>query len=293
MDTFFYVNKPKGITSFSVCHQIQRAYNLKKCGHNGTLDPDATGVMLVACDKATKLLPFFNIHDKIYEAEFEFGYETTTLDSSGEVVNFGETNIELNKILEAIDVLYLQKEQIPPMYSAIKLNGKKMVDLARKNINVDLPPREINYLAKPKIINYQNISGKTIVKIRLEVSKGFYVRSFGRDLGRLVKSYATMISLNRIASGSINIDNASSLEDILNKRVKPIDIANVLNSFARLDVNDYIAHLVKNGVRLDERQTKIDNNLLIYNNDKLIAVYKKNDKSYECVVILEGDNSWR
>ncbi len=291
MNTFFYVNKPKGITSFSVCHQIQKAYNLKKCGHNGTLDPDATGVMLVACDKATKLLPFFNIHDKTYEAEFEFGFETTTLDASGEIVNFGETNIELNKILEAIDVLYLQKEQIPPMYSAIKLNGKKMVDLARKNINVDLPPREINYLSKPKIINYLNVNGKTIVKIRLEVSKGFYVRSFGRDLGRLVKSCATMISLNRIASGSINIDNASSLDDILNKKVQSIDIACALNSFARLDVNDYIAHLVKNGVKLDERQTNIDNNLLIYNNDKLIAVYKKNNKNYECVVILEGDNS--
>lgn len=291
MDTFFYVNKPKGITSFSVCHQIQKAYNLKKCGHNGTLDPDATGVMLVACDKATKLLPFFNIHDKIYEAEFEFGYETTTLDSSGEIVETGNANIELKDIIEAIDILYLQKTQVPPMYSAIKLNGKKMVDLARKNINVDLPPREISYLAKPQITNYENINGRAIIKIRLEVSKGFYVRSFGRDLGRLVKSFATMISLNRIASGNINIENASSLEDIINKKAEPIKISKALDSFQRLDVNDYLAHLVKNGVKLDERQTNINNNLLVYNNDKLIAVYKKSDEKYECVVILEGEDS--
>ncbi len=290
MDTFFYVNKPKGITSFSVCHQIQKAYNLKKCGHNGTLDPDATGVMLVACDKATKLLPFFNVHDKIYEACFAFGYETTTLDATGEIINVGKSNIELNKILEAIDILYSQKTQVPPMYSAIKLNGKKMVDLARKNINIDLPARDIKYLAKPKIIKYENNDGRTTIKIRLEVSKGFYVRSFGRDLGRLVESYATMISLNRIASGNINIENSSSLDDIINKRVQPIEITKVLNNFARLDINDYEAHLVKNGVKLDERQTKIDNNLLIFNKDKLIAVYKKNDNKYECVVILEGED---
>lgn len=290
MDTFFYVNKPKGITSFSVCHQIQKAYNLKKCGHNGTLDPDATGVMLVACDKATKLLPFFNVHDKIYEACFAFGYETTTLDATGEIINVGKSNIELNKILEAIDILYSQKTQVPPMYSAIKLNGKKMVDLARKNINIDLPARDIKYLAKPKIIKYENNDGRTTIKIRLEVSKGFYVRSFGRDLGRLVESYATMISLNRIASGNINIENSSSLDDIINKRVQPIEITKALNNFARLDVNDYEAHLVKNGVKLDERQTKIDNNLLIFNKDKLIAVYKKNDNKYECVVILEGED---
>lgn len=287
MDGFFYVNKPKGITSFSVCHKIQRAYNIKKCGHNGTLDPDATGVMMVACGKATKLLPFFNIHDKAYIAGVEFGYETTTLDSSGEVINEGNSLFTKEEVLNAIEEVISSNMQIPPMYSAIKINGQKMVDLARKNKSVDLPAREISYLSKPQLLDIYEKDGKTNIIIKLEVSKGFYVRSFCRDLGYKLNSYATMTDLNRIASGNIKIEQTSTLEDIVNQNGKFYSIDEVLADFVRLDVNDYIAKLVKNGVVLDERQTNCKKNLLIYHQNQLIAVYEyKEDNTYHNVVIL-------
>lgn len=287
MDGFFYVNKPKGITSFSVCHKIQRELNIKKTGHNGTLDPDATGVMLVACGKATKLLPFFNIHDKKYIAEITFGYETTTLDAGGEITKTGPGTFTEIEIKKAIDILTENKEQLPPMYSAIKINGQKMVDLARKNQTVDIPKREITYLEKPKILSHRIKEAQTVIEVELYVSKGFYVRSFCRDLGHLLSSYATMTNLERIASGSIEIIDCDGLDMILSKRGTFHTIEEVLKDFSKVNVSDYIAKLVKNGVVLDQRQAQCENNILVYHNTSLIAVYEYcGNGQYKNVVIL-------
>lgn len=210
MNGIINVNKTKGITSFDVIRRLRKLLNERAIGHTGTLDPLATGVMVVCVGGATKLVHEIESKEKTYIATFDFGYRTDTLDVTGEVLEKKEflepSKEEFIKICESFvgDI-----EQIPPMYSAIKIDGKKLYNLARKGIEVERKPRPVN-ISEIKVISF---TGKNAI-IKCTVSKGTYVRTLIDDIGTKLGTFATMTELLRQEVGEYHINKSFTLEDV-------------------------------------------------------------------------------
>ena len=211
MDGIIIVNKPKGITSFDVIRKLKKILRTKKIGHTGTLDPLASGVMLVCVGKSTKLAQDLEAKDKVYIADFDIGYATDTYDTEGKKI--AENHIEVSKenLIEATKKFLGSIKQVPPMYSAIKMDGKKLYDLARKGIEVERSERDV----KIEYINILNF-GENKAQIQTKVSKGCYIRSLIYDIGKDLGTYATMTELLRPAVGDYSLEQAYTLEEIEN-----------------------------------------------------------------------------
>ena len=284
MDGFIIVNKPKDMTSHAVCNKIRSVMHTKKVGHSGTLDPLATGVLVVAVGKATKLINYLENQDKTYVAEALFGIQTDSYDILGNVLNKDDlSNPTDSEIDTQLEILKQSESQIPPIYSAIKVNGKKLYDYAKNGEMVEILPRKI------KIHSLKRVSNIIDKKVNIEVSanKGFYVRSLINDLGISLNTYAVMSNLIRTKAGKYDISISQTLEEI--KENGPIihSIEDTFSHLKRIDVNDYMAKLVLNGVILDERQFNLNEMFKIYHNDKLIAIYEPfDDKKYKLVIKL-------
>ena len=209
MEGIIVVNKPKGITSFDVIRKLKKILKTKKIGHTGTLDPLATGVMLVCVGKATKLASDLEAKDKIYIADFDIGYATDTYDIEGKKI--AENIIEVSKenLKQSIKKFIGNIKQIPPMYSAIKIDGNKLYHLARKGIEVERPKRDVTI----EYINLLDFKDNK-VKIETKVSKGCYIRSLVYDIGQDLGTYATMTALQRKQVGDYSLENSYSLEQI-------------------------------------------------------------------------------
>ena len=284
MDGFIIVNKPKDMTSHAVCNKIRSIMHTKKVGHSGTLDPLATGVLVVAVGKATKLINYLENQDKTYVAEALFGIQTDSYDILGNVLNKDDlSNPTDSEIDTQLEILKGSETQVPPIYSAIKVNGKKLYDYAKNGEMVEILPRKI------KIHSLKRVSNIIDKKVSIEVSanKGFYVRSLINDLGISLNTYAVMSNLIRTKAGKYDISISQTLEEI--KENGPIihSIEDTFSHLKRIDVNDYMAKLVLNGVILDERQFNLNEMFKIYHNDKLIAIYEPfDDKKYKLVIKL-------
>ena len=211
MDGFLIVNKPKGITSQTVCNKIKHKFNTSKVGHSGTLDPNATGVMVVAIGRATKTLKLIEADSMAYIARIRFGILTVTLDICGNVVEKIDMKPNLDDIKKALVILKEKKEQIPPLTSAIKVNGKKLYEYQRQGIDVELKPRSVLLNDYKILSDLELVDGFYEVSILVDVTKGYYVRSFARDLGELLGGYAILSDLNRVRSGKYNIDESTTL----------------------------------------------------------------------------------
>ena len=209
MEGIIVVNKPKGITSFDVIRKLKKILKTKKIGHTGTLDPLATGVMLVCVGRATKLASDLEAKDKIYIADFDIGYATDTYDIEGKKI--AENIIEVSKenLEQSIKKFIGNIKQIPPMYSAIKIDGNKLYHLARKGIEVERPKRDVTI----EYINLLDFKDNK-VKIETKVSKGCYIRSLVYDIGQDLGTYATMTALQRKQVGDYSLENSYSLEQI-------------------------------------------------------------------------------
>ena len=206
---FVNVNKPSGIGSSKVVAILKKQFNIKKIGHMGTLDPLAEGVLPIAIGKATRMFDYFLEKRKTYIAEFTFGATTDTLDSEGEIT---ETTLVIptkQQILDILPNLIGEIDQIPPQYSAKKVNGKCAYDFARQGEIVELNPKRIT------IYNIDLISGDgNKYKFEIECSGGTYIRSIARDMAQLLHSKAYMSRLIRTKSGSFNIDKAYYLDEL-------------------------------------------------------------------------------
>ena len=200
---FLLVDKPKGWTSFDVCGRLRRIFGIKRVGHTGTLDPFATGLLVVALGKATKLIPFFEKDVKTYETMIRFGVMSDTLDPEG-IVTTQEGKVQAVKGAEIEKVLsevFMGKiTQIPPKYSALKINGKKMYELARAGEEFEVKPRETEIHAVELLkLEYPD------ARIRITASAGFYVRSFARDLAEVLGTCGICWELRRTEVGDISI----------------------------------------------------------------------------------------
>ncbi len=210
MNGIINVNKPKGITSFDVIRKLRKILSLRKIGHTGTLDPMAEGVLLVCVGKATKLAQDIEAHSKEYIAEFELGYKTDTYDIEGAVIDRTENfSVSREKLLEVIKMFIGDIKQIPPMYSAIKINGQKLYDLARKGEVIEREARNIT-IKSIDLLEFDGIKAK----IKCSVSKGTYIRSLIYDIGEELKTFAVMTSLVRTRVGEETIEKSFTLEDI-------------------------------------------------------------------------------
>ena len=271
MNGLIVVNKEKDYTSRDVVNIISKTLGTKKVGHTGTLDPMACGVLVVVIGKCTKLCDYEPLDEKEYIAEFELGYETDTLDSIGTIIVENKVNLSENEIRDAILSFKGEYDQVVPKYSAVKINGKKLYEYARNDIDIELPSRRVNI----KDIEVISIGEK--IKIRCLVSKGTYIRSLIRDIGYKLNTYATMTSLVRTKLGEYNIEDSYKIEDIKNNKYKLVSIEEIFKDKVRVDMDDILLKKVSNGVKLDNAYNS--DIVLFYYQDKLICIYKEYEKS--------------
>jgi len=227
LEGIILVNKPKGISSFDVIRKLKKILKTKKIGHTGTLDPLATGLMLICVGKATKLASDLEAKNKVYLADFEIGYATDTYDIEGKriaenLIDVSKDNLELSLKKFIGDI-----KQVPPMYSAIKIDGNKLYHLARKGIEIERPERDVTI----EYINLLDFKDNK-AKIETKVSKGCYIRSLIYDIGLDLGTYATMTELQRINVGEYSLTNSYTLEQM--EEMAQNNDFSFLNSFPKL-----------------------------------------------------------
>lgn len=203
------INKPKDWTSFDVVNKLKYKLKPLKVGHLGTLDPMATGVLLVTVGKATKLFDLMQENRKTYIATFEFGYLTDTLDSTGQVVEKNDIVPNIDEIYSVLPKFIGKISQIPPKYSAKSINGVRAYDLARQGAEFELKPKVVE-IYDIKLLSYEN----KILKLEIQCGSGTYIRSIGRDIAIKLNCLATMTSLIRTQVGGFNIENCKDIQEI-------------------------------------------------------------------------------
>lgn len=272
MDGIIIVNKPAGMTSHDVVNRIRKIFKTKKVGHCGTLDPDATGVLVVAVNKATKLLQFLTADNKEYIATLSLGTATDTYDASGKITAAKEyVPISDKKILACLNSFVGEQEQIPPMHSAIKVNGKKLYEYARNNETVEIPKRviTIDYIELISIVD-------NLVKFKVGCSKGTYIRSLCFDIAKALDYPGHMYSLIRSKSGIFSLSDSYSLEEIENGKFEMISMEKALSAYPKLVVDD--ENIVYHGKKI---KSKITHQVALYNNkNKVLAIYGPDGNGY-------------
>lgn len=211
IDGVVVLDKPQGITSFRAVERVRRVFRVKKCGHAGTLDPLATGVLPICVGRATKIAGYLAGQDKEYDAVFRVGVETDTGDRAGkEIASAPGKWVDERDIREAVEALVGTWDQIPPDYSAVKVSGKRAYQLARKGAALELSPRSVT-VYEARLLEWS----RERFRIVLRCSKGFYVRALSRDLGRLLQVPMTVEELSRRRCGPFRLEDAVSLEALI------------------------------------------------------------------------------
>ncbi len=240
------IYKPLNISSFAIIRRIKKKFNIDKIGHGGTLDPLAEGILPIAVGKTTKLIPFINSDVKEYEFEIKWGEQTSTDDREGKIIERTDNIPTLENIkikLKEFRGIIMQK---PPKASAIKIKGQRAYNLLRQNIDFEVGEKNVQ-IFETKIINWEN---KLITKIKIKCGKGFYVRSFARDLAEKLDSKGHVHSLKRTKVGKFNINNANLLDDLLKIGQRLHEFRGFNSSVSMLD--DILAYEV------DDEESKLN-----------------------------------
>lgn len=220
MQGILLINKDKGFTSHDVVALCRKHLGLKKIGHTGTLDPMARGVLPILVGKATKISNYLMGQDKVYEGTMQFGYRTDTLDADGEILEVSPNKIFIEKdLLEAMKLFTGKIDQVPPMYSAIKIKGKKLYEYARQGQEVERKTRQVEIYS----FDLLDLSGDQI-SFRVSCSSGTYIRSLVDDLARELKSLATLVDLNRVQVGNFSLDQCHSISDLKEGKLSAGDL---------------------------------------------------------------------
>ncbi|MDT7880145.1 MAG: tRNA pseudouridine(55) synthase TruB [Candidatus Hydrothermia bacterium] len=233
MDGFILINKPKNWTSYDVIRVLKKLFNVKKIGHSGTLDPFAEGLLIIGINRATKFIEFLMNLPKEYIAKIKFGIETDTLDIDGKIINC-DNNFKLNEnVLQmAVDDFPRSYEQIPPKFSAKKVDGSRAYELAREGKEFELKPKLVS-IYDLKIESIDEANNEAV--FYLKVSSGFYVRSFARDLANRIGTFGYLLELKRIAIGNFKLENAHNIDD---REFKLIQIDTALDFIEKIEILD-------------------------------------------------------
>ena len=272
MNGVLLVNKPIDFTSRDVVNKLTKIFNTKRIGHTGTLDPIATGVLVICIGKSTKLCDILTSKYKEYIATIKLGIKTDTLDTMGTILEEQEiknyTKEEITKVLNS----FLGKSiQETPIYSAVKVNGKKLYEYAREGIPVELPKREID-IQSIELLDYKDNE----ITFKTTVSKGTYIRALINDICTKLNTIGTMSSLIRTKQGEFKLEECYTLEEIENNKYKLLTNEEVLSNLETIDINDDLLKPVNNGAVIN----KIFNNDMacLRHNNKIIAIYKTYEK---------------
>lgn len=274
------VYKESGFTSHDVVAKLRGILHQKKIGHTGTLDPEATGVLPVCLGNATRLCDMITDKSKEYRAVLLLGVSTDTEDATGKILSTKAINVTEEDIIKAVKSFIGEYNQIPPMYSALKVNGKKLCDLARKGIEIERKPREV--FIYDIIIKKIDIPEVTMT---IKCSKGTYIRSLCRDIGEKLNTGGTMKSLVRTRTGIFSIENAVKLSEIsknmednnIDSLIMPTD--SFFNEYPAVNVSGRNEMLVKNGNMIILPEFK-GNNIRVYLSDDLFAgIYRYDEAS--------------
>lgn len=279
MDGIIVINKPKGCTSHDVVYKIRKLFG-KKVGHTGTLDPNATGVLPILIGKGTELSQFLINHDKKYIATIQFGIKTDTGDVEGNVIeekNVNLDNYDKNQVDEILKKMLGKQKQIPPIYSAIKVNGKKLYEYARSGKTVDIPEREIE-IYDLKCLNFDVVNKLLVFEIYC--SKGTYVRTVCEKIAELLNTVGYMKELERIMVGDFNIEKSITIEELKdnfqNQNFLVENIISIEKFFGNnpmIILDEKKLKLFLNGVKLDFSYNKSLNC-----NSEFVRIYNENNK---------------
>lgn len=259
------VNKAPDMTSRDVINILNKKFNTKSIGHTGTIDPIAEGVLVCLIGKYTKLTDILINHDKEYIASFKLGILTDTLDITGKILKEEKINLTKEEIQKTILSFKGTYNQEVPIYSAVKINGKKLYEYARNNEEITLPKREVN-IYDIELLNIDN----DIITIKTKVSKGTYIRSLIRDIGLKLNTNATMTKLIRTKLGKFTIEESYTLEDIQNDNYKLLSLEDLIN-LDTININEEMLFKIKNGQIIDYQTDKY---ILYKYNNQDIALYK-------------------
>lgn len=282
---FLNVYKPKGITSHDVVSALRRITKVKQIGHTGTLDPFAEGVLPICIGKATRLIEYLD-DDKAYTGTIQLGSSTTTYDLEGEEVNFSDKKVTFNEIEAALDKFRGEIDQLPPIYSAIKVNGKKLYEYAREGKEVKIEPRRVN-ISKLEILEYDETNRR--LTLHIECSKGTYIRSIAHDLGTELTTFGHLVKLVRVKAGMFEVNNAVSLEHIQTKEdVEKLLIAPLKKlNYMTYELNKNELVKVSNGTAIMPSKELPENSLiLLTSQERLIAAAKMTKGLLKCLKVL-------
>ncbi|ASE34357.1 tRNA pseudouridine(55) synthase TruB [Mammaliicoccus sciuri] len=297
MDGILAIHKEVGMTSHDVVFKLRKILKTKKVGHTGTLDPEVSGVLPICVGKATRVSDYVMESGKSYRAEVTIGVSTTTEDQTGEIVDQKRVDQNLwdkDEMIATLKQLEGDIEQIPPMYSAVKVNGKKLYEYARQNIEVERPVRRvhINSIDLISDIIYENDTCK--FEIEVECGKGTYIRTLATQIGALLNYPAHMSHLIRLKSGGFSLEQAIKLDDLreiveqdkLQDVILPLEYG--LNGLTKVTVHDKdIVTRIQNGQKIEKSlidESKHDGEFVVWYEDKAIAImdtYDKNETLYK------------
>ncbi|MBP3917001.1 MULTISPECIES: tRNA pseudouridine(55) synthase TruB [unclassified Clostridium] len=290
MNGILNIFKPKGMSSFDVVRVVKKVAKTGKVGHTGTLDPEATGVLPVCIGRATKIIDYIMDSEKVYEVTFKLGIRTTTYDLEGEILEEKDTsNLRNEDILDVIREFIGEYSQVPPMYSALKQNGVRLYELARKGIEVEREGRLI------KIYNIEDIKiNNPYVSMKVTCSKGTYIRSLCYDIGEKLGVFGTMTELNRSKTSVFSQEKSININDLTEGNIGNyiVTMEEALSKYEAITVHGKYVKLLINGVRVaDNRFTKdkIINNRLyrVYDeNNNFIGLGERNNAGFKIEKLL-------
>ncbi|WP_044893727.1 tRNA pseudouridine(55) synthase TruB [Bacillus alveayuensis] len=293
MDGILLLHKPVGVTSHDCVLKVRKLLKIKKVGHTGTLDPDVSGVLPICIGKATKIVELLTGTNKTYEGEVTLGFSTTTEDASGEIVEEKKVDrpIQRNEIERVFQQLTGEIEQTPPMYSAVKVNGKKLYEYARAGIEVERPTRIVTIHELTLLDDREIFTGDTVsFRFRVTCSKGTYVRTLAVTIGEMLGFPAHMSHLIRTASGLFTLDQCLTFAEVEEKlknnelAAALVSIEQALSHLPKYQINGKVAEKVKNGAVLpapNELKDAKDPMLVVSEQNKALALYIKHpEKPY-------------
>lgn len=277
MNGILVINKEKNVTSHDVVNQIRKIFKIKKVGHVGTLDPISTGVLVILIGNTTKLAPFLENDSKEYIARICFGLSTDTYDVTGNTIeesnDFILSEEQIDKCLK--QMIGVQK-QTPPIYSAIKVSGKKLYEYARKQQEVEIPTRTIEVFDAKRISPLKEVDNRICCDVIFNVSKGTYIRSLIHDLGKIIDIPCCMKELNRTRSGKFFIEKSVKIDDVKvgnYQLINPVEIIDLPS--LNVDENSDVYKKAINGMKISPSiyEEKPERFAVICNN-KLVAIYE-------------------
>ncbi len=275
MDGVFLVDKEKWVTSRDVVNEIIKKTENNKVGHTGTLDPIATGVLVICVGKATKLVNYLTASNKSYIAEVILGIETNTLDLEGDIIKEEIVTATDEEILNAVLAMKGKYEQEVPNYSAVKVNGRKLYEYAREGIPIKLPKREVEIFDIKLLGPIKRENNNIIFSFECIVSKGTYIRSLIRDIAHKLNTVGIMSNLRRIKQGNFTIDDCKSIDDI--RIADMIGIKEILKASYMVTASDILKKDILNGKIIDNIYGR-DEVVFIDSNDLVLAIYRTYDK---------------